>query len=88
MLDNLTYQLRHPGDDQRVYFAGEEVGDKAMRRFVYYTMYDTYVHFLDELLAGVYGQYNIRKDLTATGIAGESSGGICSFSTRPGRIQT
>jgi len=78
VLDNLTYQLRIPVMIS-VFIAPGKVGDKAMRSIEYDTMNDTYVHFLDELLAGVYAQYNIRKDSYSHGIAGESSGGICSF---------
>jgi len=78
VLDNLTYQLRIPVMIS-VFIAPGKVGDKAMRSIEYDTMNDTYVHFLDELLAGVYAQYNIHKDAYSHGIAGESSGGICSF---------
>ncbi len=78
VLDNLTYQKRIPVMIS-VFISPGKVGDKAMRSIEYDTMNDTYVHFLDELLAGVYAQYNIRKDSYSHGIAGESSGGICSF---------
>ena len=77
-LDNLTYQQRIPVMIS-VFISPGKVGDKAMRSIEYDTVNDTYVHFLDELLAGVYAQYNIRKDSYSRGIAGESSGGICSF---------
>jgi enterochelin esterase family protein len=78
VLDNLTYQKRIPVMIS-VFIAPGKVGDKAMRSIEYDTVNDTYVQFLDELLAGVYAQYNIRKDAYSRGIAGESSGGICSF---------
>lgn len=78
VLDNLTYQKRIPVMIS-VFISPGKVGDKAMRSIEYDTVNDTYVHFLDELLAGVYAQYNIRKDSYSRGIAGESSGGICSF---------
>lgn len=78
VLDNLTYQLRIPVMIS-VFISPGKVGDKAMRSIEYDTMNDTYVQFLDELLAGVHAQYNIRKDSYSHGIAGESSGGICSF---------
>jgi enterochelin esterase family protein len=78
VLDNLTYMKRIPVMIS-VFIAPGKVGDKAMRSIEYDTVNDTYVHFLDELLAGVYAQYNIRKDSYSHGIAGESSGGICSF---------
>ena len=78
VLDNLTYQKKIPVMIS-VFIAPGKIGDKAMRSIEYDTVNDTYVHFLDELLAGVYAQYNIRKDSYSHGIAGESSGGICSF---------
>jgi enterochelin esterase family protein len=78
VLDNLTVQKRIPVMIS-VFIAPGKVGDKAMRSIEYDTVNDTYVHFLDELLAGVYAQYNIRKDSYSRGIAGESSGAICSF---------
>jgi enterochelin esterase family protein len=78
VLDNLTYQKRIPVMIS-VFISPGKAGDKAMRSIEYDTVNDTYVHFLDELLAGVYAQYSIRKDSYSHGIAGESSGGICSF---------
>jgi enterochelin esterase family protein len=78
VLDNLTYQKRIPVMIS-VFIAPGKIGDKAMRSIEYDTVNDTYVRFLDEILAGVYAQYNIRKDSYSHGIAGESSGGICSF---------
>jgi len=78
VLDNLTAQKQIPVMIS-VFIAPGKIGDKAMRSIEYDTVNDTYVHFLDELLVGVYAQYNIRKDSYSHGIAGESSGGICSF---------
>jgi enterochelin esterase-like enzyme len=78
VLDNLTYQKRIPVMIS-VFISPGKIGDKAMRSIEYDTVNDTYEHYLDELLAGVYAQYNIRKDSYSRGIAGESSGGICSF---------
>jgi enterochelin esterase-like enzyme len=78
VLDNLTFQKRIPVMVS-VFISPGKAGDKAMRSIEYDTVNDTYVHFLDELLAGVYAQYSIRKDSYSHGIAGESSGGICSF---------
>jgi len=78
VLDNLTYQKRIPVMIS-VFISPGKIGDKAMRSIEYDTVNDTYVHFLDELLVGVYAQYNIRKDSYSHGIAGGSSGGICSF---------
>jgi enterochelin esterase-like enzyme len=78
VLDNLTFQKRIPVMIS-VFIAPGKVGEKAMRSIEYDTVNDTYVQFLDELLAGVYAKYNIRKDAYSRGMAGESSGGICSF---------
>lgn len=78
VLDNLTYQKRIPVMIS-VFISPGKIGDKAMRSIEYDTVNDTYERYLDELLAGVYAQYNIRKDSYSRGIAGESSGGICSF---------
>jgi enterochelin esterase-like enzyme len=78
VLDNLTAQKKIPVMIS-VFISPGKVGEKAMRSIEYDTMNDTYVHFLDELLSGVYAKYNIRKDSYSHGIAGESSGGICSF---------
>jgi enterochelin esterase family protein len=78
VLDNLTYQKRIPVMIS-VFISPGKIGEKAMRSIEYDTVNDTYEQFLDELLAGVYAQYNIRKDSYSRGIAGESSGGICSF---------
>ncbi|HVO99614.1 MAG TPA: alpha/beta hydrolase-fold protein [Bryobacteraceae bacterium] len=77
-LDNLTYQKRIPVMIS-VFIAPGKVGDKAMRSVEYDSLNDTYVRFVDELLENVYAQYNIRRDSYSRGIAGESSGGICSF---------
>jgi enterochelin esterase family protein len=51
-----------------------------MRSIEYDTVDDTYDRFLrDEILADVEKQYNLRPDSYSRGIAGSSSGGICSF---------
>ena len=78
VLDNLTVQKRIPVMIS-VFISPGKVGDKAMRSIEYDSVNDTYERFLDELLALVYARYNIRKDAYSRGIAGESSGGICSF---------
>ncbi len=78
VLDNLTYQRRIPVMIS-VFIAPGKVGSQAMRSIEYDSVNDTYDRFLDELLESVYAQYNIRKDSYSRGIAGESSGGICSF---------
>jgi enterochelin esterase family protein len=78
VLDNLTYMKRIPVMIS-VFISPGKIGDKAMRSIEYDTVNDTYMHFLEELLGPVFQQYNIRKDSYSHGIAGESSGGICSF---------
>jgi enterochelin esterase-like enzyme len=78
VLDNLTAQKRIPVMIS-VFISPGKVGEKAMRSIEYDTVNDTYMHFLEELLSGVFAKYNIRKDSYSHGIAGESSGGICSF---------
>jgi enterochelin esterase family protein len=51
-----------------------------MRSIEYDTVNDAYARFLrDEILAEVSQKWNIRKDGYSRAIAGDSSGGICSF---------
>jgi len=52
----------------------------SMRSTLYDTVSDRYPRFLrDEILVEVESKYNIRKDAYSRAIAGQSSGGICSF---------
>jgi len=55
---------------------------KAMRSIEYDTVSDKYNRFLlDEVLPEVEKVYKLRPDGYSRGIAGESSGGICSFNS-------
>jgi enterochelin esterase family protein len=79
VVDNLIYEGRIPVMIQ-VFISPGVVGDKKMRSIEYDTVDDTYDRFLrDEILADVQKQYNLRQDSYSRGIAGSSSGGICSF---------
>ena len=79
VIDNLIAGKKIPVMIQ-VFISPGTVGEKAMRSIEYDTVNDTYDLFLrDEILADVEKQYNIRKDSYSRGIAGNSSGGICSF---------
>lgn len=79
VIDNLIAQKKIPIMIQ-VFISPGTVGEKKMRSIEYDTVDDTYARFLrDEILADVEKHYNIRKDSYSRGIAGISSGGICSF---------
>jgi enterochelin esterase-like enzyme len=55
---------------------------KAMRSIEYDTVSDRYNHFLlEEVLPIVEKEYKLRQDGYSRGIAGESSGGICSLNS-------
>jgi enterochelin esterase-like enzyme len=79
VIDNLIQQKKIPVMIQ-VFIQPGMRGAQAMRSIEYDTMDDTYARFLrDELVAEVQSKYNIRRDAYSRGIAGNSSGGICSF---------
>jgi len=79
VFDNLTYQKKLPVIVHLLVSPGM-VGDKAMRSIEYDVVSDQYDRFLnEELLPEVYAKYNIRRDAYSHAIAGNSSGGICSF---------
>jgi enterochelin esterase-like enzyme len=79
VVDNLIAQKKIP-PMILVLISPGTVGEKKMRSIEYDTVNDTYPRFLrDELLAEVEAKYKIRKDSYSRAIAGESSGGICSF---------
>ena len=79
VFDNLTYQKKLPVI-VNVLISPGTVGDKAMRSIEYDVVSDLYDRFLnEELLPEVYAKYNIRRDAYSHAIAGNSSGGICSF---------
>ncbi len=79
VFDNLTYQKKIPVI-VHVLISPGTVGEKAMRSIEYDMVSDQYDRFLkEELLPEVYAKYNIRRDGYSHAIAGNSSGGICSF---------
>ena len=79
VIDNLIHQKKIPVMIQ-VFISPGKVGERALRSVEYDTVNDTYARFLrDEILADVEAKYKIRKDAYSRAIAGESSGGICSF---------
>ena len=79
VFDNLTYQKKIPVI-VHVLISPGTVGEKAMRSIEYDVVSDQYDRFLnEELLPEVYAKYNIRRDAYSHAIAGNSSGGICSF---------
>lgn len=78
-IDNLIHQKRIPVMIQ-VFISPGLIGERRMRSIQYDTVNDTYARFLrDEILAEIQAKYNIRRDAYSRGIAGNSSGGICSF---------
>ena len=79
VFDNLTHQKKIPVI-VHVLISPGTVGEKAMRSIEYDVVSDQYDRFLnEELLPEVYAKYNIRRDAYSHAIAGNSSGGICSF---------
>ncbi len=77
--DNLLAEGKIPVMIQ-VFIAPGKIGDKAMRSIEYDTVSDKYARFLrDEILPEVYAKYNVRRDSYSRAIAGNSSGGISSF---------
>jgi enterochelin esterase-like enzyme len=59
-----------------------KVGDKAMRRIEYDTLSDLYTRMiLEEVFPIVQQIYKLRSDAYSRAIGGESSGGICSFTS-------
>ncbi len=79
VFDNLTYRKKIPVIVQVLVSPGK-AGEKAMRSIEYDVVSDRYDRFLnEELLPEVYANYNIRRDGYSHAIAGNSSGGICSF---------
>ncbi len=79
VFDNLTHDRKIPVIIQVLISPGL-IGERRMRSVEYDTVDDTYARFLrDEILAEVGSKWNIRKDGYSRAIAGDSSGGICSF---------
>lgn len=79
VIDNLTAEGKIPVAIYILISPGT-VGERRMRAIEYDTMDDTFARFLrNEILPEVATKYNIRKDGYSRAIAGNSSGGICSF---------
>ena len=79
VFDNLTHERKIPVIIHVLISPGL-VGQRRMRSIEYDTVNDTYARFLrDEILVEVSQKWNIRKDGYSRAIAGDSSGGICSF---------
>ncbi len=79
VVDNLIHQKKIPVM-VLVLISPGLVGEKRMRSIEYDSVTDRYPSFLrDEILPDVYAKYNIRRDGYSRVIAGNSSGGICSF---------
>lgn len=79
VFDNLTHDKRIPVIIQVLISPGM-IDERRLRSIEYDTVSDAYARFLrDEILAEVSQKWNIRKDGYSRAIAGDSSGGICSF---------
>jgi enterochelin esterase family protein len=79
VFDNLTYEKKIPVIIHILISPGT-VGEKRMRSIEYDTVDDTYARFLrDEIIPEVAKKWNLRTDAYSRAIAGDSSGGICSF---------
>lgn len=89
--DNLVHQKRIPpmvhlliapgtgGETRPLRFTGESQ-DNVMRSLQYDTVSDRYGRYLhDEVLPEVEKTVKLRQDAYSRGVAGQSSGGICSF---------
>jgi enterochelin esterase family protein len=80
--ENLVAQRRIPPMVHVLIAPGFAPDGKAMRSIEYDTVSDRYNRFLlEEVLPEVERLYRLRQDGYSRGIAGESSGGICSFNS-------
>lgn len=80
--ENLIAQHRLPPMVHVMIAPGFSPDGKPMRSIEYDTVSDRYNHFLlDEVLPEVEKTYKLRHDGYSRAIAGESSGGICSFNS-------
>lgn len=78
-IDNLTAQKKIPVMISVLISPGK-IGARAMRSVEYDTVTDTYARYLlEEILPEVAKDYKLRTDGYSRAIAGESSGGVCSF---------
>jgi len=80
--ENLVHQKLIPPMVHVLIAPGTSPDGKPMRSIEYDTVSDRYTRFLmEEVLPEVEKTYKLRQDGYSRGIAGESSGGICSFNT-------
>ncbi len=80
--ENLVAQKLIPPMVHVLIAPGFSPDNKPMRSVEYDTVSDRYNRFLmDEVLPEVEKSYKLRQDGYSRGIAGESSGGICSFNS-------
>jgi len=80
--ENLVAQKRIPPMVHVLIAPGFAPDGKAMRSIEYDTVSDRYNRFLmEEVLPEVEKEYKLRQDGYSRGIAGESSGGICSLNS-------
>jgi enterochelin esterase-like enzyme len=80
--ENLVAQKLIPPIVHVLIAPGFSPDGKAMRSIEYDTVSDRYNHFLlEEVLPEVEKAYKLRPDGYSRGIAGESSGGICSLNS-------
>lgn len=80
--ENLVAQKLIPPMAHVMIAPGMSPDNKPMRSIEYDTVSDRYNRFLmEEVLPEVEKSYKLRQDGYSRGIAGESSGGICSFNS-------
>lgn len=80
--ENLVHQKLIPPMVHVLIAPGVAPDGKAMRSVLYDTVSDRYTRFLlEEVLPEVEKNYKLRPDGYSRGIGGESSGGICSFTS-------
>ena len=80
--ENLVAQKLLPPMVHILIAPGFSPDNKPMRSIEYDTVSDRYNHFLmEEVLPEVERSYKLRQDSYSRGIAGESSGAICSFNS-------
>jgi enterochelin esterase family protein len=80
--ENLVAQKRIPPLVHVLIEPGQSPEGRAMRSVEYDTVSDRYTRFLmEEVLPEVEKHYKLRPDGYSRGISGESSGGICSFTS-------
>jgi enterochelin esterase-like enzyme len=80
VFDNLIHKEEMPVTIGIFLSPGSFSGGRSNRSVEYDTLSDKYARFLiEEILANVAKDYNIRPDAAGRAVAGISSGGICAF---------